>query len=86
MDELEFTEAESNLADLVSEYEQYANAEIDDDEIYGDHMEVRICAPFDDASCIATDLCLPNRRRDNHTQSRNNAKGTSGSCLSCIKV
>lgn len=40
MDELEFTEAESNLADLVSEYEQYANAELDDEEMYGDHMEV----------------------------------------------
>ncbi|KAI5452866.1 hypothetical protein NCC49_006405 [Naganishia albida] len=39
MDELEFTEAESNLADLVSEYEQYANAELDDEEMYGDHME-----------------------------------------------
>lgn len=42
MDELEFTEAESNLADLVSEYEQYANAELDDDEMYGDHMGVSL--------------------------------------------
>ncbi|KAJ9117452.1 hypothetical protein QFC22_004302 [Naganishia vaughanmartiniae] len=39
MDELEFTEAESNLADLVNEYDQYANADLDDDELYGEQME-----------------------------------------------
>jgi tubulin beta len=32
MDEMEFTEAESNLIDLVSEYEQYETAGIDEDE------------------------------------------------------
>ncbi|KAK4686020.1 tubulin beta, partial [Tremellales sp. Uapishka_1] len=32
MDEMEFTEAESNLADLCNEYDQYANADFDDDE------------------------------------------------------
>ncbi|KDN40529.1 tubulin beta chain [Tilletiaria anomala UBC 951] len=32
MDELEFTEAESNMQDLVSEYQQYAEAGIDDEE------------------------------------------------------
>jgi tubulin beta len=32
MDEMEFTEAESNLNDLVSEYQQYQDAGIDDDE------------------------------------------------------
>ena len=31
MDELEFTEAESNLNDLVSEYQQYQEATIDED-------------------------------------------------------
>jgi tubulin beta len=31
MDELEFTEAESNLQDLVSEYQQYQDAGLDDD-------------------------------------------------------
>lgn len=36
MDELEFTEAESNLQDLVSEYQQYAEAGIDDGEEYLD--------------------------------------------------
>ncbi|KAJ3104157.1 hypothetical protein HDU97_009508 [Phlyctochytrium planicorne] len=37
MDELEFTEAESNMADLVSEYMQYEEASIeeDDDEVQG---------------------------------------------------
>jgi len=32
MDEMEFTEAESNLNDLIAEYQQYADAEADDDE------------------------------------------------------
>ncbi|WFD07191.1 Tubulin beta chain (Beta tubulin) [Malassezia vespertilionis] len=31
MDEMEFTEAESNLADLISEYQQYQDATVDDD-------------------------------------------------------
>uniref|UniRef100_A0A060T354 Tubulin beta chain n=1 Tax=Blastobotrys adeninivorans TaxID=409370 RepID=A0A060T354_BLAAD len=31
MDEVEFTEAESNLADLVAEYQQYQEAGVDDD-------------------------------------------------------
>jgi len=34
MDEMEFTEAESNMKDLVSEYQQYQEATCDDD--YGD--------------------------------------------------
>jgi tubulin beta len=32
MDEMEFTEAESNLNDLVSEYQQYQDATADDEE------------------------------------------------------
>ena len=32
MDEMEFTEAESNLIDLMSEYEQYETAGMDDEE------------------------------------------------------
>ena len=31
MDEMEFTEAESNMNDLVSEYQQYQDASVDDD-------------------------------------------------------
>ena len=31
MDEMEFTEAESNMNDLVSEYQQYQDATIDED-------------------------------------------------------
>ena len=30
MDEMEFTEAESNMNDLVSEYQQYQDAEAED--------------------------------------------------------
>ena len=37
MDEMEFTEAESNMNDLVSEYQQYQEATADDDE--GDYEE-----------------------------------------------
>jgi len=36
MDEMEFTEAESNLNDLVSEYQQYQDAGIDDEDDEGD--------------------------------------------------
>jgi tubulin beta len=36
MDEMEFTEAESNLSDLVSEYQQYQDATADEDEISGE--------------------------------------------------
>ena len=31
MDEMEFTEAESNLNDLISEYEQYENARTEEE-------------------------------------------------------
>ena len=31
MDEMEFTEAESNMNDLISEYQQYQEATIDED-------------------------------------------------------
>jgi tubulin beta len=37
MDEMEFTEAESNLQDLVSEYQQYQEAGVDDD-VYEDEI------------------------------------------------
>lgn len=32
MDEMEFTEAESNMNDLVSEYQQYQDATADEEE------------------------------------------------------
>lgn len=32
MDEMEFTEAESNMHDLVSEYIQYQDASLDEDQ------------------------------------------------------
>ena len=31
MDEMEFTEAESNLSDLVTEYQNYQDASVDDE-------------------------------------------------------
>ena len=41
MDEMEFTEAESNMHDLISEYQQYQDATFDDDEgAYEDEEEV----------------------------------------------
>merc|ERR1711865_253897 len=39
MDEMEFTEAESNLNDLVSEYQQYQDATWDEEDISGDFDE-----------------------------------------------
>jgi tubulin beta len=39
MDEMEFTEAESNLNDLVSEYQQYQDATADEDDISGEFDE-----------------------------------------------
>ena len=35
MDEMEFTEAESNMNDLVSEYQQYQDATAEDEEAEG---------------------------------------------------
>ncbi|ANB15403.1 beta-tubulin [Sugiyamaella lignohabitans] len=39
MEQAEFTEAESNLNDLISEYQQYQNATADDDEVDGEYLE-----------------------------------------------
>ena len=40
MDEMEFTEAESNMNDLVSEYQQYQEATVHDDEFDDEEGEV----------------------------------------------
>merc|ERR1712137_323386 len=39
MDEMEFTEAESNMNDLVSEYQQYQDATVDDEAELEEEME-----------------------------------------------
>ena len=39
MDEMEFTEAASNLTDLISEYEQYETATVDDEVVYEQPMQ-----------------------------------------------
>ena len=39
MDEMEFTEAESNMNDLISEYQQYQEATVDDDEQFEEEGE-----------------------------------------------
>ena len=39
MDEMEFTEAESNMNDLVSEYQQYQDATADEEVEYDDEEE-----------------------------------------------
>ena len=39
MDEMEFTEAESNMNDLVAEYQQYQDATVDDEADFEDHEE-----------------------------------------------
>lgn len=45
MDEMEFTEAESNMNDLISEYQQYQDATAEDDD-EGDYAEEE---PIDEA-------------------------------------
>ena len=40
MDEMEFTEAESNMNDLVSEYQQYQEATADDEADFGEEGEI----------------------------------------------
>ena len=40
MDEMEFTEAESNMNDLVSEYQQYQDATIEDEGEYDEDEEL----------------------------------------------
>ncbi|XP_042228540.1 tubulin beta chain-like isoform X2 [Homarus americanus] len=39
MDEMEFTEAESNMNDLVAEYQQYQEATVEDESVYDDDEE-----------------------------------------------
>ncbi|PWZ01739.1 tubulin-domain-containing protein [Testicularia cyperi] len=39
MDEMEFTEAESNLQDLIAEYQQYQDASAMDEELEGEYIE-----------------------------------------------
>ena len=38
MDEMEFTEAESNMNDLVAEYQQYQDAGIEEEELIDEPM------------------------------------------------
>ncbi|CAB3246532.1 unnamed protein product [Arctia plantaginis] len=40
MDEMEFTEAASNMADLISEYQQYQEAAVDDEEVFDEEEEL----------------------------------------------
>ena len=39
MDEMEFTEAESNMSDLISEYQQYQDASVDEEDGEEDDKE-----------------------------------------------
>ena len=39
MDEMEFTEAESNMNDLVSEYQQYQEATAEDEDEFNEEEE-----------------------------------------------
>ena len=42
MDEMEFTEAESNMNDLVSEYQQYQDATADEEGEAGEGEEAEV--------------------------------------------
>lgn len=41
MDEMEFTEAESNMNDLISEYQQYQEASVEDTDEYDQEDAMR---------------------------------------------
>ena len=47
MDEMEFTEAESNMNDLVSEYQQYQDATVEEEEDYEDDELVEEAAQLE---------------------------------------
>ncbi|KPM42567.1 Tubulin beta chain [Neonectria ditissima] len=71
MDEMEFTEAESNMNDLVSEYQQYQDAGIDEEE--EEYEEEGILEGEDQASatiltCLTTDI-HPSIRANSRVQS-----------------
>ena len=53
MDELEFTEAESNMHDLVSEYQQYQDAAAEEEEEDGMDEEAVAGAPAQAAEAAA---------------------------------
>lgn len=44
MDKLEFTEAESNLTDLISEYQQYQEASADEEADFDENEETEVAA------------------------------------------
>ena len=48
MDEMEFTEAESNMNDLVSEYQQYQEATVDDE----DFEDNQVKPPFFESNAL----------------------------------
>ena len=51
MDEMEFTEAESNMNDLVSEYQQYQEATVDDEDFEDNQVEWNIFLKFQIQKC-----------------------------------
>merc|ERR1719213_414531 len=57
MDEMEFTEAESNMNDLVSEYQQYQDATAEEEVEFDE--ETRDIATFGVSSCL--DMPILNR-------------------------
>ena len=65
MDEMEFTEAESNMNDLVSEYQQYQDASAEEDLDYEDEVppppppRFRICGPAHAVSYVSPRISHP---------------------------
>jgi len=57
MDEMEFTEAESNMNDLVSEYQQYQDATADEEGEYEEEEDIRAWAQEDDSEFVTIQKC-----------------------------
>ena len=60
MDEMEFTEAESNMNDLVSEYQQYQDAVAEDDADYEEEEEL-VCLALSAVTLPIASTLLPLR-------------------------
>ncbi|KAM3955045.1 tubulin beta-1 chain [Aphomia sociella] len=52
MDEMEFTEAASNMSDLISEYQQYQEADVEDDIEFNEEEEIEQEGPFQDKETV----------------------------------
>ena len=66
MDEMEFTEAESNMNDLISEYQQYQDATIDEEAEYDAEESTQDVEWVNDGSWTITDKKIVTNAKQQH--------------------